>query len=1374
MTETDTSKPTRRRWRFWTALAVGLVVLVLAALLLVRVLAATPFGRGMVENEVEGQTVSGQSIELEGLKGDLFSDFSIDTIYLSDEDGRWGELSDVELNWKPGALIGRKLTIRALDVGTIHILRRPELVRSETSDSGGDFPLKGIRLDRIGLDRIDLEEGVVPNKVTASADGAVRWTPDAADIDFELRPGDDEGDRLIADIGWSDDLPLNGRFDLNGPAGGLFASLLRLEPDQAVSAQFETEQFEDGLGGNGEARIAGEEWLALSIEPKDVIHEVHADIRLSAHPMSREFADRLGDQIAVDFGLDLKADEELVFASVSAETLQADLQDIRLSDENRSMEIVLLLKQPDALIPGDAVSMANARFSGELSEAGDGYRFEGNLLASDLRSEQASVAELSGPLQARFEDNVLSLDFTQTGSALSLQLRDPVRLSSAQLNAQLDYNLDESALTLRSARLKTPRSTLTARGTLTTGDRLTFDLQGDTQAHLAELGLYDAGIVRGNWQVSQASNTRRDFRLDLNGQQFASAEDALNDWIGSGANLKARGSQTPDGMLLFDAITLNTDAVKLIANGDAVPGDAFNLSGTLETSETYPLAEVLPGLGGEFTLGGRADDMTISAQLAASQAGTGRNSLNAPALAFDGNWAEGRLQGKARLQGQLEGSALTVSTNTAYADGRWSAQDLTGNWQDLSLTGELSGEGGALETIVGQLRLEGDLPDSLPAEAVAFDISVSDARVRADGDIADVSLSSFPSGDVALSASGTRELLDFSIAYDGVSTLGVLNQPASFTLEGQAQTPLEPGRHITGSFVGEIGAERIETVEPFSVKTGPDGLEAMLELAALEGRLSVEAVDGRETPLTVSASDISLRPTMLLLGRAPMDGRADLDLIVRQQDEGAMADLSGQIRQLAVPGRDIDPVDFNIRGQFDEQAGRIEVRTPDGQLLQSEVDLDLPLGAQLSAPYLSWQGEQTGAFAARLNGPIDNMSAILLPGDLILEGKLNADMAGEIPFTPASFSGNMTFREGVFQHQSLGADLQNITFDLTAEASQLNLADFSAEGRTGGTLAGRGSLDLANGVESSVSLKADRLSVINRKEFQAVASGTLGLDVVEERFEIIGDLVLDEGRVRIDALPSGTGPTLDVRFEEEPEEQTPERKVTLDIAVTAPHSLKITGQGMDAEFALDTRITGTSAEPVINGSARIVRGRFDLLGKRFSFGDSSISFTGDPMDAQLDILAVRDTDDFQARVEITGTPERPSVSLSADPELPEDEVLSRVLFGRSPSQLSGLEAARLAAALASLSGGGGFDLMGGIENITGLDSVDVSQSESGDFRVATGRYLTDDIYLELSSGGAGQPGVSVEWEARDNISVEAESAPDEGQTLSVQWKRDFD
>ena len=68
---------------------------------------------------------------------------------------------------------------------------------------------------------------------------------------------------------------------------------------------------------------------------------------------------------------------------------------------------------------------------------------------------------------------------------------------------------------------------------------------------------------------------------------------------------------------------------------------------------------------------------------------------------------------------------------------------------------------------------------------------------------------------------------------------------------------------------------------------------------------------------------------------------------------------------------------------------------------------------------------------------------------------------------------------------------------------------------------------------------------------------------------------------------------------------------------------------MDAELALDASITGTANDPNINGTARIVRGQFELLDA--TFADGNIRIAGDPMDARLDILAVRDTISTKSR-----------------------------------------------------------------------------------------------------------------------------------------------
>lgn len=316
---------------------------------------------------------------------------------------------------------------------------------------------------------------------------------------------------------------------------------------------------------------------------------------------------------------------------------------------------------------------------------------------------------------------------------------------------------------------------------------------------------------------------------------------------------------------------------------------------------------------------------------------------------------------------------------------------------------------------------------------------------------------------------------------------------------------------------------------------------------------------------------------------------------------------------------------------------------------------------------------------------------------------------------------------------------------------------------------------------SDVEIRANRLVVTERREGSATVSGTLSLNQQPDLFEITGDLTVDEGSINLANLPQGGPPTLDVTFrepdEDEEEEEAEEAATRLDISLNAPGRIDISGRGVNAELALDADIEGPIGSPVITGEAEIVRGRFDLIGKRFEFGESTVRLSPDLGESRLAVRAEHETrDDITAILNVVGTVSRPEIELTSEPVLPEDEVLSRVLFGRSPTQLTALETARLAAALAQLSGGGGFDLLGGIETALGLDTFDVGSGASGGVEVTSGKYLTDNVYLEVRSGATGAPGIAIEWEPIENIEVEAatNTGEDQGQELSIQWTRDFD
>jgi translocation and assembly module TamB len=158
---------------------------------------------------------------------------------------------------------------------------------------------------------------------------------------------------------------------------------------------------------------------------------------------------------------------------------------------------------------------------------------------------------------------------------------------------------------------------------------------------------------------------------------------------------------------------------------------------------------------------------------------------------------------------------------------------------------------------------------------------------------------------------------------------------------------------------------------------------------------------------------------------------------------------------------------------------------------------------------------------------------------------------------------------------------------------------------------------------------------------------------------------------------------------------------------------------------------------------------------------------------RLNLLATREDPSLTAMIKITGTAARPTVTLSSNPSLPQDEILSRVLFGASASQLSGIEAAQLASAVAGLSGGRGFDLIGGLRSLAHLDRLAIGDSAVTGPTVHGGKYLTDRIYLELMGGGRNGEGAQIEWRVRKRLSLVGKLGSQGDSQIAIRWRRSY-
>ena len=110
-----------------------LVVLGLAVLISVLVVAArysvlSPAVRHFIEAKADGLKVSRFGrLKIEGLEGDLWRDFSVRRLTVSDDKGVWLEAHRIGVVWRAGELLQRRFHANSISAGDIRVLRRPIL-----------------------------------------------------------------------------------------------------------------------------------------------------------------------------------------------------------------------------------------------------------------------------------------------------------------------------------------------------------------------------------------------------------------------------------------------------------------------------------------------------------------------------------------------------------------------------------------------------------------------------------------------------------------------------------------------------------------------------------------------------------------------------------------------------------------------------------------------------------------------------------------------------------------------------------------------------------------------------------------------------------------------------------------------------------------------------------------------------------------------------------------------------------------------------------------------------------------------------------------------------------------------------------------------
>lgn len=474
----------------------------------------------------------------------------------------------------------------------------------------------------------------------------------------------------------------------------------------------------------------------------------------------------------------------------------------------------------------------------------------------------------------------------------------------------------------------------------------------------------------------------------------------------------------------------------------------------------------------------------------------------------------------------------------------------------------------------------------------------------------------------------------------------------------------------------------------------------------------------------------------------------------------------------------VPSVTANVQGSLNGRTTDVRARVEAGQLMRLTIDGSAPLSP-------------TGPLNLAIRGPIDLdlLEGIALEPTTDISGRLAVDVRVTGTAQQPNASGSVDLGNISVNDHLRGIAANRIRGQIRLAGRTVNLVGITGNFGGGGTLAAAGSvtLDPAAGFPGNLTLTAKQIAV---DQGEGLARGIIGADIrmsgpLARAPAIGGTVTIARMDINIaERLPS-TAETIDVThinvparlaeyFPAPPDpnaSRAPAFDAKLDLTVTAASQINVRGLGLNAEFRGSFKISGTTSAPVILGGLDLRRGTFDILNQRLTFDHGTIRFVDD-FDPILDLVALTRAGSVTAYVTVSGTGSNPRIEFSSEPTLPQDEVVSYILFRKATSSLTATEAIMLADAVASLSGGGSSGLLDRIRKSLGLNRLGVTGDGAGGTSLEAGGYAAENVYVGVTQGTtAASSQVQVTVDVTDSINLNANVGADGSSSLGlgVEW-----
>jgi len=1376
------ASPPRRRWLRWVAGAIlGLLALVVAGL---AVLDSDMGHRWIADRIAALRPANGLRYSVGRIDGSLFSKVELVDVRVSDPKGLVFIAPAAELDWRPFAWLSNRLAIRRLIIPRATLVKLPATIR--TGKAGPILPSFDISIGDLRLDRLTVARGITGVERTGKLRGHLDIHAGRALVDLSARV---EGtDSLILKL---DAEPDRNRFDIDAHARGAANGVLAKLAGTIHPIVLDIAGKGTWASWSGKARVdvgavravdlgltnhAGTYALSGILDPAPL-----ASGKLARLTMPRVLVHGAATLVErrLDGTLNLRS------AALAIDTVGA----VDLGQGSfRNLRIQARLLQPTALFPnmtGRAIEL-RAILDGTFATARFDYRLAADRLAFDQTGFELVRAGGTGHLS---KEPVIV----------------PLRLTAARVTGVGDVaggilrNLSVDGVLRVTSKLVLGNDLQVKSDKLSARINLMLDLR---------TGLYEVGVngglgrylvpgvglvdVKTVLKVVPGPGGRGTRVVGTGTVQVVRLDNAFFRSLAGGLPHIVTGLElTPDGVLHLNNLVLTAPSLRLAGNGIRRRDGSFHFEGSGRQATYGPL---------KLKLDGKIDHPTLDLVFERPNETLGLTNVvahldpNADGFAFTAHGGSmlGAFSGNGQILLPKGGDATIAIAKLAVSgtEAKGALHVVTGGFDGkLDLAGGgLSGSlvfspVGSIQKIEAHLDANNaHLGDTLTLRRGHMDAVVLldpagtsiEATVTGGGlRRGSLTLGRFAghatlrggTGEILVSLSGQR-----GRAFD-IQTVTKVT-PDSYAVSAQGTLDRRPVRLVTPA---------VFTRDGDGWRLAPTQLSFSGGNAQVSGRFTgnSSAIDATMARMPLSILDIAY-PALGLGGTA--SGKLSYA-------QGAGAAPTGRIdvtvRGLTRSGLVLSsqPVDVGLAGvlQPGKAAMRAVAATGGKTVGRAQALLTLSGSGDLASQF-----KNAPLFGQlRYDGPADTLWRLTGIEAFDLSGPIaiGADLGGKV--SDPQIKGVLQAKGARLESGVTGTILTNVQATGQFGGSKLVIDKFAADAGKGGRVSGSGSFDLAaaNGFGMDLSLQAQNAVLINRDDIGATATGPVTIRSDGSGGVISGDLLLNKSRYRLGQATAATAvPQLNIREINLPgggeEEAAPRKPWRLDIHARAPNQLIVSGLGLRSEWSANVQIGGEPDNPAIKGRADLIKGDYEFAGREFQLARGSILFTGDvPANPSLDIAANADSTGLNATIRVTGFAQKPDISFTSVPALPEDELLSRLLFGTSITNLSAPEALQLAAAVAALQNGkGGLDPINAVRRVAGLDRLRLLPADpqtGAGTSVAAGKYITHRLYAEIITDGQGYSATQVEFQVTRWLSVLSSISTLGRQSANLKVSKDY-